>query len=94
MSLNKLYSAENPFISVPVLLLKTLVIRKELALTHQVTDHLQETWFVSFIGTFSILIILASSLVLFIKRKKSLAMAKHFNQYAGKPFLKGLSSEN
>jgi hypothetical protein len=42
---------------------------------------LLDTWLVSFIGTFSILVILASALLVFIKRKNSLA--KQFNQFSG-----------
>jgi hypothetical protein len=42
---------------------------------------LLDTWLVSFIGTFSILVILASALLVFLKRKNSLA--KQFNQFSG-----------
>jgi hypothetical protein len=42
---------------------------------------LLDTWLVSFIGTFSILVILASALLVFIKRKNS--PAKQFNQFSG-----------
>jgi hypothetical protein len=45
--------------------------------------HLQQTWFVSFIGTFSILVILASAVLVYLKRRKT--VAKQFNQYSGQP---------